>query len=65
MSGQCVPVIRVVERATGARILPTFGRDPDVRATVGAWQAHCACDADLRATRPVWRDLASRLEVRR
>lgn len=52
----------VVERATGAQILPWAG---DERAAVNRWQAHLACDGDECAKRPVWRDLASRLEVRR
>lgn len=49
---------RVVERQTGATVLPPSG---DERATVSAWAASLACDADLRARVPEYRALAETL----
>lgn len=52
---------RAVEGATGAQILPPVG---DERATVAAWHAHGACDADLRRFKP-YAELARRLMIER
>ncbi len=51
---------RVIERATGAQLLP-IADGIDMLGT--SWQAHCAADADLRARLPYWREVAETLEV--
>lgn len=51
---------RVIERATGAQLLP-IADGIDMLGTY--WQAHCAADADLRARFPYWREVAEALEV--
>lgn len=53
------PVIALCD--TFARVLP---RPTSERATVTAWAAHLACDADLRTKAPVYADLAGRLTIR-
>ncbi|MGO1547996.1 hypothetical protein [Microbacterium gubbeenense] len=52
---------RVIERGTGAQLLPV-AVGVDMLGT--SWQAHCAADADLRARFPYWREVAGTLEVR-
>ena len=47
--------------ASGAQVLPNVN---DERATVTAWFAHIACDADLRRTNDIWLGIASRLIVK-
>jgi len=44
-----------------ARVLPPPAGD---RATVTAWAAHLACDADLRTKAPVYAELVGRLTIR-
>lgn len=51
----------VVFEANGAQVLPNVN---DERATVTAWAAHIACDADLRRTNDIWLGIASRLIVK-
>ena len=43
---------------------PTPAVFNDERATVTAWCAHIACDADLRRTNDIWLGIASRLIVK-
>ena len=50
-----------VFEANGAQVLP--GVD-DERATVTAWAAHIACDADLRRSSDIWLGIASRLVIK-
>ena len=50
-----------VFEANGAQVLPNVN---DERATVTAWAARIACDADLRRTSDVWLGIASRLIVK-
>ena len=51
----------VVTEASGAQVLPNVN---DERATVTAWCAHIACDADLRRTNDIWQGIAWRLIVK-
>lgn len=51
----------LVERSTGAQILPPVKHD---RATVSAWFAWLTCDADLRTKAKEYRELGNRLGVR-
>ena len=51
---------RVIERATGAQLLPV-ATGQDMLGT--SWQAHLATDADLRARFPYWREVAAEMEV--
>ena len=51
----------VVTESSGAQVLPNVN---DERATVTAWCAHIACDADLRRTNDIWLGIASRLIVK-
>ncbi len=51
---------RVIERETGAQLLPVA---VGVQMLGTSWQAHCAADADLRARFPYWREVAETLEV--
>ena len=51
----------IVTEANGAQVLPDAN---DERATVTAWCAHIACDADLRRTNDIWQGIASRLIVK-
>lgn len=50
----------VVIETGGAQILPPVG---DERATVSAWAAHLAADADLRAKSPEYAALAASLFI--
>lgn len=50
-----------VHEASGAQILPPAR---DERATVSAWAAHLAADADQRVKAPEYAALAEALEVR-
>ena len=51
---------RVIERETGAQLLPVADGQ-DMLGT--SWQAHLAADADMRARFPYWREVAAGLEV--
>lgn len=51
---------RVVEKATGAHLLPTAEGQPRLGTP---WQAHLCADADLRARFPYWREVAAGFEV--
>ena len=51
----------IVVEASGAQVLPDA---KDEQATVTAWAAHIACDADLRRRNPIWHGIASRLIVK-
>ena len=53
---------KIVERETGATLLPPAGAE---RAEYTSWVAHCAADADLRAKVPLWADIAADLLVER
>lgn len=52
---------RVIERSTGAQILPDVR---DERAGISAWQAHLCCDADMRVKASVFNSIAEEMEVR-
>lgn len=52
---------RVIEKATGAQVLPHVR---DERATVSEWAVASACSADRRIKYLTDRDLAARMEVR-
>jgi len=54
-------VIRLVETATGAQILPPAVNE---RATITAWLGHLICDADQRRY-PEYAEIASRLTIER
>lgn len=59
MARRCVVWVLVDER--GAQVLPPVG---DERASVPAYFAHLACDADVRLVSEFWAELAGSLEVR-
>lgn len=52
---------RLIERSTGAQIMPDAKDD---RAKINAWQAHLCCDADLRRKASVFNSIAEEMEVR-
>lgn len=54
-------MIRLVETATGAQILPPAVNE---RATITAWLGHLICDADQRRY-PEYAEIASRLTIER
>lgn len=53
-------VTTVIEPITGAQVLPPACAE---HATVTAWAAHVAMDADQRTKHPEWADLAARLQI--
>lgn len=53
----------LVESAHDAQILPP---GPGAgKATISAWTAYLACDADTRTKHAAYRDIAARLEPRK
>lgn len=57
--------LKLTETATGAHVLTaTKGpRNLDNRATISAWHAHLALDADQRTKYPEYRALAEKLRI--
>lgn len=52
---------RLIEKSTGAQILPSVD---DERAKINAWQAHLCCDADMRTKASVFNSIAEEMIVK-
>lgn len=55
-------LVKVIERSTGAVLLPQPAGES---ADKTSWMAFAACDADLRAKHPEWAAVAADLVVAR